>query len=302
MDPNTENTAPEVEVDNSIMDFLTDEEREALEDSDFIEDESDDAAGDDAEASGDEAEASGDEAPQPDADPQPAAQVPDVDMAQLDEQIAAFKQQRADLLEQYDDGDLTGAELQAKLDELDEQADAVKVQKAIAQQQIQQVEQSWKSAVTSHLDAYPELKANDQVLQGFDAAVRSVTGNPAYAHMTFDQQLTAAHELLAFQAKHTGLQGVPPLKGQEPQPKPEAKPEAKPEDKAKGEGKTDMRTPPPTLANTPASDISGGSDSPYASLERLAQSSDPADALRLEEALSRLTPEQRDEFSSMVIG
>lgn len=321
---------PVVDVD-MLDDFLTDEDREALKESDFLEDDpTDDDAGEgddgaNAEGAGEggdavdpdpePAAAEPDPDPEPDPNPQPEpkaearAKMPDVDISQLDEQLAGFKDQRNDLLSQYEDGDMTVDEYRTKLDELDEQADAVKAQKAVAQDQVQRVADDWKGAVEAHLGAYPDLRTNEAVLRGFDRAVRAVTGNPDYAHMSFDRQLTAAHELLAFQAKHTGMKGVPELKGANPEPKPDPapdpktdpKPDAKATDKDGDEdgNKPDMRTPPVTLANTPASDISGGSDSPYATLERMAQGDDP---IAFEAALARLTPEQRDEFSSLDIG
>lgn len=313
------------------LDMLTDEEKAALNDSDFLEDDAEAGGGGDTagaedqngaenagqeqaneadaaaaeEAAAEAAAAAAETAPDAGAQPGASEQAPQQQVepgpdyrsqiADYDQQIAGFKEDRNQLLAQFDDGELTGTELQAKLDELDEQSDAVKSQKAVAANAAQQDENNWNNAVNGYFDKYEALKSNQAVLSAFDGAVRSVTGNPAFAGLPFDKQLSIAHEQLVVSAKHSGLQGVPEIAGAKPPADPKPGQQAK---QASGQAKP-MREPPQTLANVPASDVSGVADSPFAQLERLFESGD-SDAI--EAAMQKLTPEQRDEFASMDIG
>lgn len=299
------------------LEMLTDEEKAALEESDFLEgdgeggdaggDADDDGAGDDGQQQADDAAAAEAEAaaaaqqepetPAQQPEPAPHQQAepgPDyrAQIADFDQQIAGFKDERNAFLAQYDDGELTGEELQAKLDQLDEKSDAVKSQKALAANAVQQDEDNWNSAVTGYFGKYEALKSNQAVLGAFDAAVRSVTANPAFAGLPFDKQLSIAHEQLIVSAKHSGLQGVPQIGAATPAAHPDPAPAAR-QDGGKGKA---MREPPKTLANAPASDMSGVADSPFAQLQRVIENGNSDE---IEAAYARLTPEQRDEFSSM---
>lgn len=237
------------------------------------------------------------QAAEPEPAPQPQQRGPDpralVD--NLAPQIAAFETQRGELLDKFEDGDLTRDDLQTALDELNAQADPLKAQVAVAENAAAQDETSWNGAVGDYLTAHPGLKGSDEVLQAFDNAVRYVTGNDNFAHMSYEEQLARAHAQIEFEAEATGLKGVPPsAKANAPTPEPTPAPKAEAQ---KPQG-PDMRTPPPTLAHAPASDISELKDSPFASLQSLIETGD-SDAI--EAAYSRLTPAQRDEFSSMDI-
>lgn len=305
------------------LEMLTDEEKAALEDSDFLEGDSENGEGGDAGGDADknddgqqqaaedaaaaaeseaEAVAAAQQEPetpaqQPEAAPQQQAEPgPDyrAQIADYDQQIAAFKAERNDILAKHDDGELTDEERQAQLDELDEKSDAVKSQKAVAANAVQQDEDNWNSAVTGYFGKYEALKANQAVLGAFDAAVRSVTANPAFAGLPFDKQLSIAHEQLIVSAKHSGLQGVPQIGAAAPAADPNTTPAAEQEG---GKGKA-MREPPKTLVNAPASDMSGVSDSPFAQLQRLIENGNSDE---IEAAYAKLSPEQRDEFSSMDI-
>jgi chemotaxis protein histidine kinase CheA len=317
-----DNAAAIPDDDSYIKELLTEEEIAALDDGDHLEDFADEDQDDAQALENATAQAEGDQAAdaaaqaaqeseaataqqvqdqQPEAEPAtPQAQsqpeqLPNVDMAQLDQQIGAFKTQRQDLLDQFDDGDLTGAELNEALEGLEQQADEIKSQRAVAQSQIDAVADNWKSSVTDYLTQHEGLKA-EGVLQRFDHAVRYVTGNPGNANLTYEQQLEKAHRQLLFE----GTEGVPqldPVPKPTPTPKKDGGEEAKPA--AAADPKPPMRTPPPTLNSIPASEVGAtGSDSPYAQLEALVETGD-SDAI--EAAMARLTPEQRDEFASMDI-
>lgn len=290
---------PSTEDEYDPLAMLTDEERAALEEPDTIED--DQATADDAaqQAAEDDAAAAQAAAAEPAADAQQEAEAAQEDeapdfQAQLDEfdqQLAGFKDQRKAVLAEYDDGDLTADELQEKLDELDASADTIKEQRAIAKHGMESEARAWADSVNGYLAQYPGLKASDDVLTAFDSAVRYITSNPAYASMSYDEQLAAAHAQVEFDAQRTGLQGVPPTKtAPAPDPKPTNTPAP-----AKVPG-SDLRTPPPTLAHVPASEQSGANDSPFAEMQALIEE---GNSDKIEAAYARMTPEQRDQFSSM---
>lgn len=313
----------EQNTEQSILDQLTEEERAALNDSDYIED--DDESGQEVSNAAEEAddEAAGDIAeeevePQPEevAEPEEEAAAPETEgdkanhqqqsvapdlqekMDEYDTQLAEIKAERADLKTKLLDGDIGDDEWSQALEALDEKSSAIIAEKAVTRHALEQDANNWKDACNAYLKEHPGLKESDDVLKAFDAAVRYVTGSAASQNMTFAQQLQRAHAQLEFDAQYSGLAGVPPTAKAKTAPQPKPKPATKPTQKAEPKGE-DMRTPPPTLANVPASDISGKNDSPFASLQALIEKGNPDE---IEAAYMKLSPEQRDQFSSMDVG
>jgi hypothetical protein len=269
-------------ADNDYDDLLTDAERAALEDSDYMEDHQDgdgnaDAALEDAAATA-AAGTGGEDDLEAAASEQEQAPAPSVDIQEIDGNLTALNEEREALLEKYDDGDLTSAEYKEELNRIAEQSSELVGQRAVAQHAADQEEKQWNGAVARYMKTNPGFQESDAALKAFDGAVRMVTGNSAYAAMSYSEQLAEAHRMIAGGA----VKGVPPLKGAKPAPKAEEKGE-------------DMRTPPPSLARAPASDMSGVVDSPYAALELLIER---GDSDQIEDAMRRLTPEQRDDFAS----
>ena len=272
-------------ADNDYDDLLTDEERAALNDSDYVEDHPDGDGDADAALQDAADTAAADENAGGEGDPEAGAAQPEaetaatsVDLDQINTDLEALTAERATLLEKYDDGDLTSAEYKEAMDRIAEQSSELVGQRAVAQHAADQEEKQWNSAVASYMKANPGFKESDAAIRAFDGAVRMVTGNAAYSGLSYAEQLAEAHRMIAGGA----VKGVPPIKGAKPAPKAEEKGE-------------DMRTPPPSLARAPASDMSGVVDSPYAALELLIER---GDSDQIEAAMARLTPEQRDDFSS----
>lgn len=217
-----------------------------------------------------------------------------VDTSQYDQQIEELRQQEAALFDKYDDGDLSRDEFQQQKAEIAAKADDVVEQRAIAKKQISDETAQWDGAVADYFKQYEGLK-DDKVISAFDAEVRAVTSNPAFASKSFADQLAIAHKRLVTTAEDMGLEGVPEIKGREKAAAANPGPKAKEPQK----GDEGLGKPPQTLARVPASDMNDAGDSKYAALERLVNSG--AEPEEIEQALQQLTPRERDQFSSMIV-
>lgn len=256
---------------------------------------SDMSAGADPAPQDDPAPAETETAGQPDPAPQQQDSAPPVDLSQFDSQLDELRTQEQALLDQYDDGDLTREQFEEQRRALSDQANQLIEERAIAKQQVETENRRWQDAIGEYRSEYAAL-FDDKVVAAFDAEVRAVTSNPALSSKSFAQQLEIAHKRLLTTADAYGLgDAVPQLKGQEPAPQRRQTQQQQPSRDVRGD---DLRTPPPTLANIPASDITDAGDSRYASLQRVIDNGSPEEA---EAALAQLSPEERDRFSSMIV-
>jgi len=227
--------------------------------------------------------------PTPDPDPEPQPEptpepVPDVAAAK--QAVEDAKAKRKELRDAYNDGDLTDEEYDAQIEQVEDQiaeaaADVKTAERAIAKQQ-----DAWKAAGVAYLDRYPGLKA-DGVIQALDKAVQELAQYPSVANLPHDQFLERVHRKLIAEAEYTGLD-IPAI----------TTGKSKAEKRTAPEGDEALGKPPRTLANAPASDVSGLDDSPFASLQRLAENGNPVD---FEAAMAKLPADKRDEFASMMI-
>lgn len=213
----------------------------------------------------------------------PAEPVPDVAKAQ--KAMEDIKAQRKDLRAKYDDGDLTDEEFDTQIEALDDQyaeaaADIKTAERHVAKQQV-----AWKQAGAAYLDRYPDLKA-DGVIQALDKAVQELAQYPSVANLPHDQFLERVHRKLIAESEFTGLE-IPAIEKS-----------TKKAQKAAPEGDESLGKAPRTLASVPSSDVSNLDDSPYASLERMAERGDP---IAFEEAMAKLPADKRDQFASMAI-
>jgi hypothetical protein len=209
--------------------------------------------------------------------------VPDVSKAK--QALDAIKAERKALREKYDDGDLTDDEYDAQNDALDDRmadaaADIKTAERSIAKQQ-----DAWKQAGAAYLERYPGLKTNG-VIQALDKAVQELAAYPSVANLPHEQFLERVHRKLIAEAEFTGLD-IPAIG--------KSKQTAK---KAAPDGDDSLGKTPKTLASVPSSDVSNLDDSPYASLERMAERGDP---IAFEEAMMKLPADKRDQFASMYI-
>ncbi|MBP0484666.1 hypothetical protein [Sagittula salina] len=263
--------------------LLTDEEREAL----MEDDDSDgEQQGDDEPGGGDETApaadgedtipADDDPAPaaaaaaEPEPQPQAAAPQPEPqrepmpDLADLDRQLADFGTQQKDTISAYADGDLSDEEYEQKLNDIQTARDAIVAQRAQVASAHEQEVTAWRTSVETHLAQYPELAntpENMGNLRAFDAQVRAVSANPAFAGKPDAEILRIAHKAVAATAADMGLSSFPALKGAAPAPKPKAE---------VPKGADGLGDPIQTLARVPVSDASRTGDNPFQALDELA--------------------------------
>lgn len=224
--------------------------------------------------------------PQPQAAPEPDPVIPQIpDTSEAEAAITRINTELETLADQYDAGDLTKAEFLAKQSALIKEQAKAQVFVEQAQQTVQQAQQAAVRHWESRLDAYkataPELWS-EQHIQGWDAHLRLVTGNPAYGDLTRDQQIQLAHKLYAaaYETK-TGqkLASAPPA----------------PKQDAKLETRKDPRPDPITTLGGFNSDTSAEvEDSAFAAVDRI------KDPLEAEAAFARMTPEQQARYLAEV--
>lgn len=214
---------------------------------------------------------------------QQAEPVPDVTKAK--QALDDIKTQRKELREKYDDGDLTDEEYDAQIEALDDKMAEAAADVKYAERHIAKQQDAWKAAGKAYLDRYPGLKAQG-VIQALDKAVQELAAYPSVANLPHEQFLERVHKKLIAEAEYTGLD-IPAI-GKSTGQKAKQTP---PGDESLGKA-------PKTLASVPSSDVSTLDDSPYASLERMAERGDP---IAFEEAMAKLPADQRDRFASMMI-
>ena len=219
---------------------------------------------------------------QPDPQPlQPQIQLPDVADAQkaITDTDAALKA----LAASYDDGELTRAEWDAQQAALIQQKASAMAQIELAQAVIAQNQQSraeaWFAKVDAYHSQYPELASQDHI-DGWDAALRSVSGSDAYSRLPMEKQIELAHRLYADHVEVTTGQTIT---------RPTAAKAAAPT--APTGPRTDPRPEAPrTLTNLaglePGADADDGT---FAAIDRMMN----VDPERAEQMLSRLPPERQ---------
>ncbi|GGE24221.1 hypothetical protein SAMN05421774_10867 [Gemmobacter megaterium] len=221
--------------------------------------------------------------PEPEPEPAPAATavpLPDVSAAQ--QALAEADTKLAELVQKYDDGDLTRAEWDAQQAELVQSKARAMAQIELAQTVLNQQQQARAQAWYAKLDAYhtqhPDL-ASEAHIDGWDAALRSVTGSAAYASLPMEKQIELAHRLYADHVEVTTGQSIT---------RPNATKQAKPDDAGP---RTDPRPEPPrTLTGLsgaePGADADDGT---FAAIDRMMG----VDPERAEAMLARLPPERQ---------
>jgi hypothetical protein len=276
----------------------TDETDEAIEDTDDDEDE--DVADSDEEDSGDDIEPDADEVDDEPADqdtndvaasdvddrPKP----PEVSSKELEAQLQPLEAELDSLSEQLENLEIDRKDYNEKVRELTRKMAPLAAKIELAKEQEAAYIGAWNNEVIQYLNEYPGLNDGGPALEAFDRAVRAVTSRQKFGDLSWREQLERAHSLLIGQADVLDFD-VPKMKRSR---------KADPAKPAKKTKKGTVGGTVPTLANTPASEISGGADSPEAQLEILAQRGN--DPIAFEEALAKLPKEKRDQFSSANIG
>ncbi len=194
------------------------------------------------------------------------------------------------LADEYDNGDLTKAEFLAKQTALVQEQAKAQVAIENAATALQQAQAAavahWNARMAAYQAVAPGLWSEAHV-NAWDAYLRSVTSNPAYADLTRDQQIQLAHRNYASDYEiRTGQ----PLSGDAALPKAGAK-------AAKLEVRDDERPEPvKTLRGFNSDTTAEVEDSSFAAIDRTI-GRDPLEAERM---FQRMTPEQQERYLTEV--
>lgn len=248
-----------------------------------------------------------DSAPEPEAEAPPAAAVPPVvqapppvveapkpvqipDTTQAEATIAKVDADLEALTAKYDEGELTRAEFLEQQRVLAQKGAAAQVQIETAQQIANTHAEQRKATFATLLDQY-KAQGNDLLwspehINGWDAALRAVTGNQAYVNLPLDRQIQLAHDMYAANHKAVTGQAIPGSKTAQ----------AEPDAQAPGR-RTDPRPEPvQTLAGFNGDSNAAMDDGTFAAIDRRMMT----DPLGAEKMLMRLPQDQQDAFLSRV--
>lgn len=201
------------------------------------------------------------------------------------QQMEDIKAKRVEIVKQFDQGELTGEEMRAALDPLDDQYNELHSRQIIARGAREDAIETWTTKdVPGFFDKHEQYKKSGILREALDAEVKRLQAtarNPLNPRL-----LEKAHEKIA--SELGGAFGTPAPKTPAPAPKPGAKPAeaGKPEKK--------REAPPPTLAHVPAADPTETDDGgEFAHLDRLLNKND---SVGYEEALRKLPDSARERY------
>ena len=274
--------------------MLTDEERAGLlddedeDDDQDVDDADDDDTGADGKADdkGDENGADGDDSQDAGADkdgegedklddpikPTPLfkAELP----ADIEAKRTALDTQEDDLVKKFDEGDITFAEYNKELRNLNRERadlDRAELKAELAQEaQQSQVEQTWQTTANTFVAEHLLISKNETMWSSFDAIVRRVT-----AETMQKGEQPSRRDLEKAYKQWTEDLGIADAGIQKSQPK-----------------QKKQNIVPPNLGKVPAATANDTDDGKFAHLDRLAES----DPLAFEAALAKMSDAQRDEY------
>lgn len=194
--------------------------------------------------------------------------------ADVDQKLAALKQQMLEIDQKFDDGELTAAERRAQLEPLEDQRDTLKEQRLKATMSRDAIIDTWsRSTVPQFLAAHEQYAPGSPLYGALDEEVRKLQ---AEADNPFDPQiLVKAHEAVDAAVRRV-------LKVSAPAP-------AIPQPGTPGP----RREIPPSLAHVPSADTSDADDGgEFAWLDRLGAT----DQLAYERELAKMSDEKRNQY------
>lgn len=212
-----------------------------------------------------------------------------------DTKLADIAKRRDDLAEQFDNGDLTAKEFQAKLTELDDEKFEVKmaIQRADMAEEVRK--DNWfNKVVPDFLDTHPHYKPTEDGETTLSDALDTTVRRLQVAAIEKGQD-PMSPDILA-RADRSIRKAFAGLLGQAAE---EAEAEADPKkasatEKAKAAVKAagPRKAPPTTLATVPAADGEATDGGAFASLDRLMESDPEA----FEDAVARLPSHERERY------
>lgn len=295
------------DIDQSILDAMTEEERAALLDDDDSDDaivvmpgdEGADDDDEDGEGAADDGDDKADKKAEPGADnnqsaddnlaaeaaeeneqakPLFRAEVP----ADIADKYAAIDTKEEELIAKFEDGDMTTREYNAELRKLNKERNDLEwlERKAELSQETaqQQLEDTWLTTVKAFLPDHPAISENEENWNSFDQVLRTVTAVRINAGQAYGKaELERAYKIWA---DERGIEVKAPA----------AKASAAKAPAAKDEQKKEL---PPTLAKVPAASNEDTDDGKYAALERLADK----DPQAYQEAIAKMSAAEYEAYT-----
>lgn len=270
------NTLSPEQIADMEDDLLTDEEKAALaDDGDDDEEEAETAEVEEAEPTPEPVAASN--------DPVKPYEVPDdVLMGEaLEAKQTELAGNRKSVIDDYDDGELSREEMDERLNEIAQESatltsEAAKHEALLAQSQEQAEAQAeaaknaWKTDVEGYFTTHEGLNT-PEIKTALNTFVVALDKNEAYAGMSNEDLLTAAHESLYSQAARLKLDVPAPATAK----KAPAKQEVDDGQPKKALPASERDDPPTTLRQVPASEQNPADDSRFGAIDRALDSGDP---------------------------
>lgn len=303
------------DIDESILANLTEEERAALEapdgDSEHQEVDLEQVAAQQQQQKEEEQDTDPDKKPDPEKDGKPEEQQQEEQQAQQEQQKAqqpaepvpqpVFKpvateelkakyddidKREEELIEKFEEGELTTREYNAQLRELNKERGDLDWQQRkdeLNRESVeQQIERQWQADVKAFAERHPEIYASQEDFKALDILVQSITKAKAEQGLRYGEaDLERAYRIWADE------RGIAPPKPATEEPKQEQKQEQQP----KQQKALDI---PPTLAKVPAAAPEDTDDGKFAALDRLADS----DPQKYQETIARMSADEYAAYSS----
>jgi hypothetical protein len=205
--------------------------------------------------------------------------------ADADAKLKEIGEKKGELLDQFDNGDITAKEYQSQLDVLnrDERTIERQVEKAqtAADMNAQQQKNTWLGQVQDFTSKdHPEYGTSRSRWMALDTFVKEIANDPANAQLSGQQILAKAHEMVVADL------GAAPAGAKKDDTR-------KLDDKAGKPLKGAKVVPPQTLAKVPAADHNELEENGrWAALDRIADS----DPIAYEDQLMKLSNADRDAY------
>lgn len=208
----------------------------------------------------------------------------------------SVRDQMKSLQEQYDDGDLTEDEFATEKGKLDDQLVDLRAEQRVfadgAKPAMDAYRESWFDLVGRHMEANPILRDDPEVMEGFDAILKQVSGDPRLSRLPAGQQVEIAHRRLGeayLVARGEAMPDMVSLRSHKPAPQPQEKATAK-DGKPQPPRKDARPDAPVTLAGIAGAQPDSLTGDPVIlEVKRLI---DSGDAIAAERAVARLSPAQ----------
>jgi chromosome segregation ATPase len=190
----------------------------------------------------------------------------------LQEKLNAIATKKEELLDRFDEGDMSAKEYQKEIDALAKEERAIeraqdRAELAVQMEQ-QRLQNDWNAQCNSFVESHQIYKENPRLYKALDAEVRELASKAETANWSGQKFLEEAHKNLKEAFKFEEPNGSKPIE----RPK-----------------RPDL---PPNLAKVPAADVEDTNGGRFAVLDRLAET-DPA---KYQDTLDNMPDRERDAY------